>query len=125
MRDSLLELASHWVPNLSDGAQITAAPLWKFFQDTAWTKRLERTWEELEQGHYDWSHMAYNYWPERVLRKCYEDRSIAIAHDVESDLWEEVEVPAARGTGTKWVWRPKPMNEAELDAHIQQKIAKV
>jgi hypothetical protein len=31
-RDELLRIASFWKPNLNDGVQITAAPLWKLFQ---------------------------------------------------------------------------------------------
>jgi len=30
------------------------------------------------------------------LKKCYTDRSLAIAHGVEDDFWEEVEVPVIR-----------------------------
>ena len=86
---------------------ITAAPLWKLFQHNAWKEKLKKTWEELEQGKYDWSHMACNIWRERVLKKCHQDHSIAIAHDVEADLWEQVEVPAPRGRGAKLVWQPK------------------
>ena len=122
-RDELLSISHFWQPRLEDGVIITAAPLWKLFQHKPWQKKLKKTWEELEQGKYDWSHMAYNIWPERVLRKCHEDRSIAIAHGVEDDLWEEVEVSAPRGK-TKLVWQPKDFSEAELSAYIQQKIAK-
>ena len=34
-RDELLRLAKFCKPNLNDGVQITAAPLWKLFQDKA------------------------------------------------------------------------------------------
>lgn len=120
-RDELLRIAQFWKPNLSDGVQINAAPLWKLFQHKTWRKKLEKTWGELEQGKYDWSHMAYNIWPERVLNKCRSDRSIAIAHNVEGDLWEKIEAPALRGRGTKTVWQPKAFTEAELDAYIKMK----
>jgi len=122
-RDELLRIAKFWKPNINDGVEIIIAPLWKLIQHRAWKNKLKKTWEELEHGKYDWSHMAYNFWPERVLKKCHQDRSIAIAHDIEDDLWEEVEVPA-RGRRIKWVWQPKEMPEAELGAYIQQKIAK-
>ncbi|MBD0266311.1 MAG: hypothetical protein ICV78_27410, partial [Tolypothrix sp. Co-bin9] len=92
-RDELLRLAKFWKPNLDDGVQITAAPLWKLFQHRQWQKKLKETWEKLEDGEYDWAHIARSIWPERVLRKCYQDRSLAIAHDVEDDFWEEVEIP--------------------------------
>ena len=65
--------------------------------------------------------MAYNLWPERVIHKCVEDRSIAIAHDLEGQLWEEVEKPAARGNGIKRVWQAKSLTSAELQALVQAK----
>lgn len=128
-RDELLRLAKFWKPNLNDGVQITAAPLWKLFQHKQWQKKLKETWDNLEKGEYDWAHMAFNIWPERVLRKCHEDRSLAIAHDVENDFWEEVEIPVIRrgkDTGeTKVEWQPKKLNEDELKGIITQKIAEL
>jgi hypothetical protein len=125
-RDELLRLAKFWKPNLNDGVQITAAPLWKLFQHKAWQKKLKETWEKLEKGDYDWAHLACSIWPERVLRKCHQDRSLAIAHDVEDTFWHEVEVPVMRGkkaTGeTKLEWQPKELTDYELDALIQAKI---
>lgn len=125
-RDELLRVSTFWKPNLNDGVQITAAPLWKLFQHNAWQKKLNDTWEKLEKGDYDWSHMACSIWPERVLRKCHQDRSLAIAHDVEDAFWHEVEVPIMRGkkaTGeTKLEWQPKELTDTELDALIQAKI---
>lgn len=123
-RDELLRLAKFWKPNLNDGVQITAAPLWKLFQHKAWQKKLKETWEKLEKGDYDWAHLACSIWPERVLKKCHQDRSLAIAHDVEAYFWNEVEVPVKRGkklTGeTKLEWQPKDLNEPALLALIKQ-----
>lgn len=125
-RDEMLRIAKFWKPNLNDGVQITAAPLWKLFQHKAWQKKLKETWERLEKGDYEWAHLAYSIWPERVLRKCHQDRSLAIAHDVEDTFWHEVEVPVMRGkkaTGeTKLEWQPKELTDDELDALIQAKI---
>lgn len=87
-RDELLRIAKFWKPNLNDGVQITAAPLWKLFQHKAWQKKLKETWEKLEAGEYDWAHLAYSIWPERVREKCHTDKSLAIAHGLE-DLYEE------------------------------------
>lgn len=123
LRDDILAVSSYWNPNVSDGVQITAAPLWKIFQNKPWKNKLKKTWQEMKVGKYDWSHMSLNFWPERVLKKCHQDRSISIAHGVEADLWEEVEVAAARGRGTKLAWKTKDISEADLDAYIQQKIA--
>ena len=121
-RDELLRIAQFWKPNLNDGVQITAAPLWKLFQHKAWQKKLKETWGKLEKGDYDWAHLACSIWPERVLRKCHQDRSLAIAHDVERIFWHEVEVPVKRGkkaTGdTKLEWQPKELTDNELDTLI-------
>jgi hypothetical protein len=88
-RTELLRLAPIWKPNLNDGVQITAAPLWKLFAHRAWQRTLRETWEKLEAGDYDWAHLAMSFWPGRVLPKCTTDRSLAIAHDVEDLFWVE------------------------------------
>jgi hypothetical protein len=124
LRDTLLEIAPGYRPNQNDGVQITAAPLWSLFRHKPWQKVLKDTWKQLEKGDYDWPHLALNYWPDRVLHKCHEDRSLAIAHDVEELFWEEVEVPLIRrgkDTGeTKLEWQPKDLSEAQLQALINQ-----
>ena len=88
MKAELLRVAElPYQPNLNDGVQITAAPLWKLFRLPAWRKALEATWKKLEKGDYEWAHLAYAIWPERVREKCQTDRSLAIAHRLE-DLCE-------------------------------------
>jgi hypothetical protein len=72
-----------WRPNLNDGVLITASPLWKLFRLSQWSKDLKACWEELEKGDYDWAHLAYTIWTERVEKVCEKDRSIAIAHGLE------------------------------------------
>lgn len=119
----LLRISKFWQPNLNDGAQITAAPLWRLFQHKAWQKKLKQTWENLEDGDYDWAHLAYTIWPERVLKKCHIDRSIAIAHGVEADLWHEVEVLKGKKKEPVWEWQPKPLSPAELNDYVREKIA--
>jgi len=83
----------------------------------------------MEKGDYDWGHLACSIWPERVLRKCHQDRSLAIAHDVVDVFWHEVEVPVKRGktsTGkTKLEWQPKALSDAELNALIQATISEM
>ena len=86
-RDELLRVAKFWKPNLNDGVQITAAPLWKLFQHKPWQKTLKETWDKLEKGDYDWAHLAYSIWPDRVRDKCRHDKSLAIAHGLE-ELYE-------------------------------------
>ena len=44
----------------------------------------DECWKKLESGDYDWAHLAYSIWPNRVRDVCKSDRSIAIAHDLES-----------------------------------------
>jgi hypothetical protein len=82
-REELLRVAEFWRPNLNDGVQITAAPFWRLFRHRPWQKRLRETWEKLAAGDYDWAHLAYAIWPERVREKCRTDKSLAIAHDLE------------------------------------------
>lgn len=126
-RDELVRVAKSWAPNLNDGVQITAAPLWKLFQHKAWQKKLKETWEKLEKGDYDWAHLACSIWPERVLCKCHQDRSLALAHDVEEVFWHEVEVRVKRGkktTGdTKLEWQPRKLSEAELESLISELVS--
>jgi hypothetical protein len=125
-RDELLCVAKFWKPNLNDGVLITASPLWKLFRFPKWRKDLKACWEELEKGDYDWAHLALSIWPDRVVRTAHKDRSIAIAHDLESDLWHEVTVTKP-GKGknskptTKTEWQPKKLSEAELDKIAKRK----
>jgi hypothetical protein len=90
LRDALLKLAPTYNPNHDDGVQISAAPLWPLFYHKPWRKALKDTWEKLQRGDYDWSHLAMNYWPQRVRDKCRTDKSLAIAHGLE-DLYVEPE----------------------------------
>ena len=121
-RDELLRIAQFWKPNLNDGVQITAAPLWKLFQHRQWQSRLKETWEKLEAGEYDWAHLALSIWPDRVVRACHNDRSYAIAHDLENELWAEVEVEKrTRGGKVKKVmeWHARDLSDFDL-ARIAQ-----
>jgi len=101
VRNELLRFARlPWKPNLNDGVQITAAPLWKLFQLPKWKKTLKETWEKLEKGDYDWAHLAYSIWPDRVREKCRKDKSLAIAHDLE-DFYKEPPASAKKKRGKK------------------------
>lgn len=99
-RDILLQIAPTYLPSLSDGVQITAAPLWRLFRHKPWQKVLRDTWSKLEKGDYDWAQLARAYWPDRVCAKCKTDRSLAIAHDLEH-LYVEPELKAAKARGRK------------------------
>jgi len=80
----LLKIAPNFQPHHDDGIQISAAPLWPLFRHKPWQKVLKDTWIKLEKGDYDWAHLAMNYWPDRVREKCQTDKSLAIAHGLES-----------------------------------------
>lgn len=100
LRDTLLKLAPTYKPNHDDGVQICAAPLWPLFRHKPWQKVLKDTWAKLEKGDYDWAMLAMNYWPERVREKCKTDKSLAIAHGLES-LYIEPEAAPKKTRGRK------------------------
>jgi len=122
-REDLLKVSKRWKPSLDDGVQVSSSPFYKLIGHPTWRKELKKTWAGLENGEYDWARMAFNNWPERVLRKCHEDRSVAIAHNLEDELWQKIEVPVGKTKKTKLAWQPKAMTESELNSYIQQKIA--
>ena len=99
-----------WKPNLNDGVIINASPLWKLFRLPAWQKKLKATWDELTKGDYDWAHLAYTIWPERVKDACKSDRSMAIAHGLEHLC--TIEAPKAKA---KRKVKASSEDEAELD----------
>ena len=108
-RDDLLRISTFWQANSNDGVIINAAPFWRLFQHKPWQKKLKETWGKMEDGDYDWAHLAYAIWPERVLKKCHQDRSLAIAHNVEDELWIGSEA--------------KPLSNAQLSDYVQKKIS--
>jgi len=111
--DELLRLAKMWKPNLNDGVVITASPLWKLFQYKPWQRRLKETWDALGAGEYDWAHLAYSLWPDRVREKCKHDKSLAIAHGLE-ELYQEPPATAGKKRGRKpKAVDPELMEDAE------------
>jgi hypothetical protein len=83
-------IAPLWNPNLNDGVIINFAPLWRLVpQHKAWQKECKKVWDKLVKGDYDWAHLAMHLWPERVVPKCQDDRSLAIAHGLEDEFWVE------------------------------------
>ncbi|WP_051238717.1 BREX-1 system adenine-specific DNA-methyltransferase PglX [Gaetbulibacter saemankumensis] len=84
-KEELLRVAQlPYKPNQDDGVLITAAPLHNLFRHTKWRKSTEDCWKKLKKGDYDWAHLAYSIWPDRVTKKCKKDLSMAIAHGLES-----------------------------------------
>jgi hypothetical protein len=109
---SELELvAPLWNPNLNDGVIINHAILWRITPYTPWQKKCKECWDKLVKGDYDWAHLAFHLWPERVIRKCITDRSLAIAHGLEERLWQET---------SKGNWLQRQVPEAELEGLIAE-----
>lgn len=88
LREQLLQIAAlPYKPDHNDGLLISAAPLWKLFRNRPWQTALRKCWEELKTGKHEWTHLAHAIWPDRVLRVCRKDKSVAIAHGLE-DVYE-------------------------------------
>ena len=100
-----------WKPDLDDGVLITACPLWKLFRLPKWRKDLEACWKDLEHGDYDWAHLAYSIWPDRVREKCKTDHSLAIAHNLEAIC--EVKAPEMKAKKGKKKKQQMDLEEAE------------
>lgn len=102
MLDEVKRVAPLWKPDLDDGVIINFAPLWRLVpHHRPWQKECKATWDALCAGAYDWSHLAMHLWPERVVPKCEQDRSLAIAHGLEEVFWAEC-------PDGKWKPLPKP-----------------
>jgi len=98
LREDLLRIAAlPFKPDLNDGVIINASPFHNLFRLRPWAKDTEDCWKKLQKGDYDWAHLAYTIWPDRVRKVCRTDRSIAVAHGLE-DLCE-VEAPGAKKKG--------------------------
>jgi len=99
LRDELLRIAElPYKPDLNDGVIINAAPFHRLFRLNTWARETEKVWKKLEKGDYDWSHMAYTIWPERVREVCKRDLSIAIAHGLQDICEVEPNAPKKKGS---------------------------
>jgi hypothetical protein len=106
LKSEVARVAPLWRPSLDDGVIINFAPLWRLTpQHRAWQTECRKTWDKLLAGDYDWSHLAIHLWPERVVPKCADDRSLAIAHGLEAEFWYEDE---------DGIWQPRPMADARI-----------
>ena len=83
--DDLIALG--YEPHIDDGVLINMAPLWPLLP--SWTADPKKCWEKLVAGDYDWSHMAMHVWPERVIPKCIDNASYAIAHELDEVFWTQ------------------------------------
>jgi len=104
-----------WNPDLNDGVIINFALLWRLLpQHRAWQKEREDCWDKLVAGDYDWAHLAMHLWPERVVPKCAEDRSLAIAHDLEEVFWVET---------SNGKWQPRKIDKATIEKLIAERTS--
>lgn len=78
MKDDIGKLVGY-NPDINDGVILNMAPLYSLIP---W-KEPQKYWEELQEGKYDWAHIAMRYWSQRVLDKCAGDKSLAIAHGLD------------------------------------------
>lgn len=112
-RDEVSRVAPLWNPHRDDGVLINFAPLWRLVpHHRAWQKECKGCWDELAAGEYDWSHLAMHLWPERVVPRCREDRSLAIAHGLEDVFWLEDE---------DGKWQPRPEPTRSIDELVQER----
>jgi hypothetical protein len=115
MRDEVARIAPLWNPDLNDGVVLTMAPLWRLVpQHRVWQREIKTAWDALCAGKYDWAYVAMHLWPERVVPKCTEDRSLAIAHDLEDVFWSE---------GSDGKWHPKKVDKAVVDTLIAERTS--
>ncbi len=111
--DEIKRVAPLWKPDLDDGVLITFAPLWRLVpHNKSWQKDLKVSWDALCAGDYDWSHLAMQLWPERVVPKCAADRSLAIAHGVEDVFWAE---------GADGKWKPRTTPSMSVDQLVSER----
>ena len=114
-RNEVARIAPLWNPNMDDGVLINFAPLWRLVpHHKAWQKELKATWDALCRGDYDWTHSAMYLWPERVVPRCATDRSLAIAHSLESVLWVD------EGDGK---WKPRQTLARQLDELVRERTS--
>jgi len=85
--EDLAHVAPLWNPDLNDGVIINCAPLWRMVGHAPWRNSVKDCWDTLCAGDYDWSHLAMHLWPERIIPKCAEDASLAIAHGMNDVFW--------------------------------------
>lgn len=112
--EEVKRVAPLWKPTLDDGIVLVMAPLWRLVPHKAWQRELKKKWAELAAGKYDWAQLAMHLWPERVVPKCAEDRSLAIAHGLENVFWAE------DGDGN---WQPRQEPNTGVEELIQERTS--
>jgi hypothetical protein len=115
LKAEVARMAPLWKPDLDDGVLLNFAPLWRLVpQLSSWQTECRSAWDKLVRGDFDWAHLAMHLWPERVVPKCKDDRSLAIAHGLEDSFWFE----DAGGT-----WRQRDVAEATVQQLIAERTS--
>lgn len=115
LREEVARITPLFKPDLNDGVIINFAPLWRLVpQHRAWQNECKGCWDELVAGAYDWARLAMHLWPERVVPKCAEERSLAIAHGLEEVFW--VEGPDGR-------WHKRNVDQATMRRLVTERTS--
>jgi hypothetical protein len=115
LKTEVARVAPLWKPNLDDGVILNFAPLWRLVpQSRSWQGECKKAWDKLVARDYDWAHLAMHLWPEQVVPKCIDDRSLAIAHGLEDVFWHEDD------SGT---WRKSRVDDATVQKLIQERTS--
>jgi hypothetical protein len=115
LKTEVARLAPLWKPDLDDGVILNFAPLWRLVpQSRSWQSECKKAWDKLVAGDFDWAHIAMHLWPERVVPKCIDDRSLAIAHGLEDVFWHEDD------SGT---WRKSRVDDVTIQRLIRERTS--
>jgi hypothetical protein len=95
-------------PHIEDGIVVAAAPLhavipWPYRRKRGGNNvsELNACWHSLTGGALDWTRLAMRYWPGRVTDRCRGDRSLAIAHNLDDDLFPGLRDELSRELGNE------------------------
>ena len=114
--EEVARIAPLWAPNLNDGVIINYSPLWRLVpQHRTWQKECRRRWDTLAAGKYDWAHLAMHLWPERVVPKCADVLSLAIAHGLEEEFWSQ---------DSDGRWQMRKVDEATVNRLIAERTSR-
>lgn len=76
-------IATGFAPCHDDGVPVTAAPLYELFAHRQWRQECESNMNDLQEGEYDWSHLAMSLYPARITAKAKKDWCMALTHGLE------------------------------------------
>lgn len=76
-------IATGYEPCHDDGVPVTAAPLYELFAHRQWRQECESNMNDLQEGEYDWSHLAMSLYPARITAKAKKDWCMALTHGLE------------------------------------------